>query len=206
MASPRSAGIVLLLSLGAAFPVAAAITCCEVDGKRVCGSPPPPQCLDKAKKVFGKGGAAKEVDAPLTAEQLAAREAEEARLAEEKKQRIEQERRDRALVSSYSSEQELDKAEKRAIDEIGKNAKQAESRLEAALKNQKKLEQEKEFYAKKPLPAQLLAKIKANEAEIAAQQEALQKKDGDIAAVTARFAADKARYLQLKDGKQAGKR
>lgn len=190
------------LACGMLFSLSAAarITCCEVDGKRFCGDPAPPQCLNKAKKVFERG-VAKDVEAPLTAEQRAAREAEEVRKKEEERKAAEQERRDRALMASYSSVKEIDAARKRSIAEIKRNADQAQNRLDAALKKQKALEQEKEFYQKKPLPASLKSQIQDNEAEIAAQQKALQDKDADIAAINARFDSDKERYQRL-TGKQ----
>ncbi len=195
----RSAAF-LLLSLGAILPATARITCCDVDGKRTCGDPTPPQCVNKAKTEFGKGGVAKEVEAPLTAEQKAARAAETERLAAEKKQAAEQARRDRALVDSYTSEKEIDVARDRAIAEIEKNSEQATNRLEAAQKKQQKLDQEKEFYQKKPMPAPLQAQLKDNESEIAAQKKALQEKEANIEAAKQRFESDKARYRTLKTG------
>lgn len=179
------------------LPAAAKIVCCDVDGKRTCGDPAPPQCLNKAQTVFGKGGVAREVEAPLTAEQRAAREAEAARKEEEKKLAAEQARRDRALLDSYTNEGEIDKAHDRAIAEIEKNAEQAKNRLEVALKKQEKFEKEKEFYQKKPLPAKLQAQIGDNESEIAAQRKALEEKDAGIETVKARYEADKLRYRQL---------
>ncbi|MEW6163640.1 MAG: hypothetical protein AB1642_01115 [Pseudomonadota bacterium] len=192
------AGIAIaLLGAGIAATAAARVTCCDVDGRRTCGDPAPAQCLNKAKTVFNKGGVAKEVEAPLTAEQRAAREAEAARKAEEEKHAAEQARRDRALLDSYTNPREIDMARDRAIAEIEKNAEQAKNRLEAALKKQQKLEQEKEFYAKKKLPAQLEAQIRDNDGEIAAQRKALEEKDAGIAAVKVRYDADKLRYQQL---------
>lgn len=182
----------VLFSLSAA----ARITCCEVDGKRFCGDPAPPQCLNKAKKVFERG-VTREVAAPLTAGQRAAREAEAVRKKEEERKAAEQERRDLALMASYSSVKEIEAARKRAIAEIERNTDQARNRLDAAFKKQKALEQEKEFYKKKPLPPPLKAQIQDNEAEIAAQQKALQDKDTNIAAINARFDSDKERYQRL---------
>lgn len=196
----RRAATLLVLGLGVALPVAARITCCDIDGKRTCGDPPPPQCINKAHTVFDKGGVAKEVEAPLTMEQRAARDAAAARKKEEEKKAAEQERKDSALRNSYSSTQEIDHARDRAIADIEKNAEQAQNRLETALKKQKSLEQEQEFYLKKPLPARLQAQIRDNDSEIAAQQKALEQKDADIAAVKERFAADKQRYVRITAG------
>ena len=47
------------------------------------------------------------------------------------------------------------------------------------------------------MPADLQSQIKNNEAEIAAQQKALQQKDVDIEAAKARFETDKTRYREL---------
>lgn len=198
---PRHAFLSLagaLLGVAAALPAAAKITCCEVDGKRTCGDPPPPQCLTKSKTVFDKGGVAKEVEPPLTSEQRAAIEAEKARKVEEDKRAAEQARRDRALLDSYTNEKEIDFARDRALADLEKNAEQARNRLDAALKKKQKLDQEKEFYQKKPVPAALSAQLKDNENEIAAQQKILEQKDVDVAAIKERFGADKARYLQLR--------
>jgi hypothetical protein len=192
-----STTLALLLGMAFALPAAAKITCCDVNGKRTCGDPAPPQCIDKAKKVFDKAGVSRDVERPLTQEELATREAEKVRAAEEKKKAEEMARRDRALRDSYTTEKDIDYALKRAINEIEKNAEQAKNRLEAAEKKRARLDQEKEFYTKKPLPANLQSQIKDNEAEIASQQKALQQKDIDIEATKARFEADKQRYREL---------
>jgi hypothetical protein len=197
----------LLTCLGLSFsiPAAARIVCCDVDGKRTCGDPAPSQCDSRSKTVFGKGGVTKEVEAPLTAEQRAAREAEAVRKKEEERKAAEQARKDRALLDSYSNEKEIDAVRDRSIADIEKNAEQAKNRLESALAKQKKLDQEKEFYQKKPLPIQLKKQIEGNEEEIATQQKALAQKDVDIAAARERYEADKLRYLQL-SGKAATKK
>lgn len=195
----RSAGLLLVSHL-CISPAVAKITCCDIDGKRTCGDPPPAQCLSKAKTVFGKGGASKEVEAPLTAEQQAAREAEAAHKAEEEKKVAEQERRDRALLASYSSESEIDAARDRALAVIEKNAAQAEARLDAAQKNQIKLNQEAEFYKGKPLPAKLQSGIRNNELELTSQKNIFAQKEADMQAVRTRYEAEKQRYMLLKRG------
>jgi len=193
----KSSALLLALGLSLSFSAAARIVCCDVNGKRTCGDPPPPQCDARAKTVFGKGGVAKEVEAPLTAEQRAAREAEEARKKEEERKAAEQARKDRALLNSFSNEKELDAARDRSIADIEKNAEQAKNRLESAQAKQKKFDEEKEFYLKKPMPANLKKQMEDNEREIATQQKALEQKEIDIAAARARFEADKQRYRQL---------
>jgi hypothetical protein len=93
----------LFIGLGLAAPATALITCCEVDGRRVCGEPAPPQCLHRPKTVFNKG-VPQQVEAPPTAEQIEARAAAAARKVEEARLAEEQARRDQALLGSYSNE------------------------------------------------------------------------------------------------------
>jgi len=131
------------------------------------------------------------------AEQRAAREVEIARKREEEKKAAEQARHDRALTGSYASAADIDQMRDRAIAEIEKNAGQAKTHLEAALKKQQQLDQEKEFYAKKPIPAPLTRQIEDNAKEVAMHQKAIEQKDADIAATRERFDADKARFLQI---------
>ncbi|WP_126443729.1 hypothetical protein [Sulfuricystis multivorans] len=202
--SIESRTLLFAVGLALAWPAAARIVCCDVNGKRVCGDPPPPVCDSRAKTIYLQGGSSKEIEAPLTAEQRAAREAEEARKKEEARKAAEQARKDRALLDSFTNVKELDAARERAIADLEKNAEQAKNRLEAALAKQKKLDDEKEFYTKKPLPAALKKQIEENEREIAAQRQALEQKEKDVAAVRERFAADRERYLQL-TGKTARK-
>lgn len=197
--------LLLAVGLTLALPAAARIVCCDVNGKRVCGDPPPPVCDNRAKIIYLKGGLSKEIEAPLTPEQRAAREAEEARKKEEARLAAEQARKDRALLDSFTSVKELDAARDRAIADLEKNAEQAKNRLEAALAKQKKLDDEKEFYLKKPLPAVLKKQIEENEREIATQRQTLEQKERDVAAVLERFAADRERYLQL-TGKATAKK
>jgi hypothetical protein len=196
MVSLKHASMTLLM-LGLAFPALAKITCCDVNGHRTCGDPPPPQCIDKSKTVFLKGGASKEVEAPLTAEQRAARDAEVARKKEAEKVAAEQGRKDRALMASYTTEAEIDAARDRVTKEIEKSVEQAKSRLETAQTKKLKLDQEKEFYLKQPMPAPMQAQVKDNEREIAAQESALKQANDNIAATRQRFETDKARFRLL---------
>lgn len=197
MASHNFLAVLLALGLGCPYFATAGVVCCDVDGKRTCGDPPPSQCDMRAKTVYTKGGVAKVVEAPLTAEQRAARAAEATRQKENELKAAEQARKDRALLDSYSSEKEIDVARDRSIADIEKNAEQAKNRLESARDKQKKLAQEKEFYQRKTVSGQLMKQIEDNEAEIATQTKALEQKDVDIATTRERYETDKQRYLKL---------
>ncbi len=78
----------------------------------------------------------KKVEAPLTAEQQARRDAEMAKKEADAKQAAEERRRTLALLSTYSSEKDIDSARDRNLAEIDKSIKEAEKRLDEASKQE----------------------------------------------------------------------
>ncbi len=200
----------LLLTLSAALigaalatPAASRTFCCtDAKGRKICGDSLPEQCEDRAYKEFG-AGKVRNIEAPLTPEQKAAREAAEAKKKEEERIAAEAKRRDQALLNTYGNEKDIDLMRDRAIAEKEASGKQAQEKYDAALKRKKALERELEFYAKKPVPANLKAQIQANETEIAAQTKAVADRDKDIEAVRAKFEDDRKRYRELTGSKPA---
>jgi hypothetical protein len=177
----------------------ARIFCCTDDkGTRVCGDFLPPACQGRAyEERDGKGFIAKQVEAPLTPEQLAKREADNAKKAEDAKKAAEERRRNLALLATYSSEKDILSARDRALAELEKNQKQSQARLDEANKKKKKIDQDREFYKGKPLPEDVKASIRDNEKEVAAQSAAVAAKVKEAAEVRARFEDERKRYLEL---------
>ncbi|HTY99129.1 MAG TPA: hypothetical protein VMB75_04810, partial [Rhodocyclaceae bacterium] len=180
------------------------IYCCEIEGgKRLCGSPMPPQCLNRARREMTPGGTVKQIAAPLTPEQKAEQEAEAARKKDEEQKALEQRRHDSALVASYASEKDIDTKRDKALAQANHFLKQAEDRYADTLKAKQQLDNEAEFYLKKPMPAQLQAQIKKNKAEVTAQQGVVDQRKQDIENIRARFEQEKKRYIELTGGDAA---
>ena len=175
------------------------IFCCQDDrGTKVCGDFLPPVCQGRAyEERDSHGFISKNVEAPLTPEQQARRDAEKLRKDEEVRKAAEERRRNLALLATYSSEKDINSARDRALAEVDKNMKQSQQRLDEANKKKKKLENDREFYKGKPLPDQVKAEIRDNEKEIAAQQAAVAAKVKEAEEVRGRFAEEKKRYLEL---------
>lgn len=175
------------------------IYCCDdANGRKVCGDFMPPACQGRAyEERDNRGFVSKTVEAPLSAEQQARRDAEKAKKEDDKKKAAEERRRTLALLSTYSNEKDINAARDRALAEVDKNLKQVQQRLEEAGKKKKKLDGDKEFYKGKPLPEPVKAQIRDNEKEIKAQQEAIEAKLKEMDEVRARFAEEKKRYLEL---------
>jgi len=191
-----------VLALGATAQTR--IYCCDdAKGRKVCGDFLPTECQGRAyEERDNRGFVSKNVEAPLTAEQQARREAEQAKKEEQKKKAAEERRRTLALLSTYSSEKDINSARDRALAELNKTMKQSQQRLEEANKKKKKLESDKEFYKGKAVPEQVKADIRENEKEIKAQQTAVDDKLKEMEDVRIRFAEEKKRYLEL-TGKKA---
>ncbi|MCX7148341.1 MAG: hypothetical protein NTY05_02855 [Rhodocyclales bacterium] len=186
-----------VLALGATAQTR--IYCCDdAKGRKVCGDFLPTECQGRAyEERDNKGFVSKKIEAPLTAEQQARRNAEIAKKEEEKKKAGEERRRTLALLSTYSSEKDINSARDRALAELDKNMKQSQQRLEEANKKKQKLAGDKEFYKGKPLPEQVKAEIRDNEKEIKAHQSAVETKVKEMEEVRTRFADEKKRYLEL---------
>jgi len=190
----------LAIGVGLSLPAAARTFCCtDKTGHRICGDTLPVQCEDRAYKEFG-GKTIRNVEAPLTAEQKAQREAEVARKKEQERMVAEQRRKDRALLNTYGSEKDIDLLRDRAVADLDASGKQTQDKYDAAVKRKQRLEKELEFYAKKPVPANLKSQMKEADTEIEAQKKAIEDRKKDIEATRARFEEDRKRYRELTGG------
>src|SRR4051794_3100994 len=87
----------------------------------------PPEAVNKGSVTLDKQGrAVQKTDPALTPEQLRDKRVEDDRLRALQQKLEEQGRRDRALLSSYSSEDEIDLARNRAISTIDSQLKSAQ--------------------------------------------------------------------------------
>lgn len=186
-----------LLALGAAAQTR--IYCCnDANGRKVCGDFLPAACQGRAyEERDNRGFVSKTVEAPLTAEQQARRDAEVAKKEADAKKAAEERRRTLALLATYSSAKDIDSVRDRNLAEIDKGIKEAEKRLEEAKKKKQKLDSDKEFYKGKPVPDAVKAQIRDNDKEIQAQQAAIADKTKEVEDVRKRFADEKKRYLEL---------
>ncbi|HMM54880.1 MAG TPA: hypothetical protein PKC23_07680 [Candidatus Desulfobacillus sp.] len=191
---------------GASSPGRITYCCTDASGKQVCGDVLPRECYGRAyREISQQGRTIRRVDAPLTPEQQAAREAETRKARQAEAERLEQNRQDRVLLATYSSEEEIDLMRDRAIDGAQRVIKDAQERLETLAKRQKQLDEEAEFYRKKPMPAPLKAQISANQVEMRGLQAEIEGKQKDMAAFKARYGEEKRRFRELtqKDGAPA---
>ncbi|HRH73575.1 hypothetical protein [Zoogloea sp.] len=199
----------MLVSLLLAMPLAHAQTaskgtvyCCTDNGHQVCGDVLPPQCFGKSyREMSPQGTVRRTVEAPLSPEQLARREAEErARRAEVARQRAEM-RRNQSLLETYSSVADIDSRRDRAIESVELELRQAEARHAQLMKKRTGLLREAEFFQKRAMPPALAASLRESDSELAAQNSIMEAKRRDIEAIRNRFEQDRSRYIALTESR-----
>jgi hypothetical protein len=182
--------------------------CVTRAGRKYYGSTIPPQCTGElVEALSAQGTLLFRIEPPLTAEQKAAKEAEELKAAEAEAARKDaqkaaevQARRDRALLDTYSDESDIERVRARALSSNREAAAQVEQRI-AQLKNrQAHLAKEAE---KTPaaVPEKVQQDMKAVAYDLSLQEELLESRKREAAEINARYDDEKRKYRQLTDAK-----
>ena len=129
------------------------------------------------------------------------------------KEAAELQRKDLALVNTYSSEREIDMTSDRNVEPITARIKIANERIEAVDKRMKEIEEELEFYkagkssgkGDKPIKGkdsadQLRENLDRAKKERVALEKSIVGYQKEIAMIRARYDADKKRWLEIKSG------
>lgn len=170
--------------------------CCnDAQGRRTCSDSLPHICFDRAYVEILGGRVVREVDAPLTPEQRARKDAElraqRDRLAKEAEAR----RRDQVLLDSYASVSELDRRRDRDVGNVEGELKAARAREADLMVQQVKLEKSKP--AKGSVPKAITENLIVNASELEAIRSVITAKQREIDQLRERFETDRNRYLQL---------
>jgi DNA repair exonuclease SbcCD ATPase subunit len=110
------------------------------------------------------------------------------------------ERRDNALINTYSSEKEIDLSRDRNLQQVEARISSYSTLLKSANENLTSLQQEQERIAKqnRKTPKSLEEDLENAKQRIEQFQADLDTNKAELEAVKARYAADKARYRELK--------
>jgi hypothetical protein len=188
------------LALWAATGVVHATTYKWVDEKGVVhySDKVPPEAASKSRvELNAQGIPVKKTERALTPEQIRAQEEEQARAIIVDKQRAEIARRDRALLSSYTTEKDIDLARDRALRTIEAVVQSAESYAQKLNVRKAEAETKKAGFAGKPVPAVIERELEAISVESAQQAELIAQKKREAQAVRERYDADKQRWREL---------
>ena len=161
----------------------------------------PPEAVNKANVELNKQGLPiKKTDRAVTPEEVKAREAEAERQRELAKQQQDIARKDRALLDTYTTESDIDLAKTRSIRIIENSLQSAEANSVRLAKRRDELLASMAALGGKPVPPALTRDIANTDVDIARQAEFIARKKEEVAAIAARYDADKARWQALKGG------
>lgn len=193
--------VALLLGLAADAGWAQAsriYTCKDASGKTITSDRPLPECQDREQRILGKDGTTiQKIDAPLTPEQKAARADELAKKKIEDDKKREQLRKDKALINTYQTVDDLESKRQRALAQVEREARESEKRLVILQKQAEDNRADAEFYKKKSMPADLKRRLDENEAALRAEKLLLSSKRDEVTQVNLKFDEDKRRYIEL---------
>jgi chromosome segregation ATPase len=115
------------------------------------------------------------------------------------KSSAESERRDRSLLATYTTEEEIDAARDRTLAIPLQGTKTAENKLEKIQTQLGELKTQADALAtqKKPLPASLLEEVNANQKKISVLEADLAQRKAQLNSIRARYESDKQRFREL---------
>ena len=121
------------------------------------------------------------------------------------KESKEQERRERALMATYTNEEEIDAARDRSLALPAQGIKTIESKLEKANQQLTEMKKQADLLAaqKKPLPANLLEDVSGMQKKIPELEADLAQRKAQAEAIRVKFESDKQRFRELKDSSAA---
>ena len=172
----------------------------DTKGKVHYGDTIPPEYANQGNAQLNNNGeVVKRVDAALTPAQIQARDEAAAKAKKEKAAVVEQQRRDKALLATYTEVKEIDLALQRNVDQLDVQAKSNELRIKSVKDRWDGLMKQRAGFLQKqkPVPPDLMADIKSAGDEIAHLRGNLTGLDKEKAAMRARYAADRARFREL---------
>ena len=159
---------------------------------------PPDQVGKGATMLDKQGRQVQKIEPAPTPEQRKAMEAAEEQKQANAKAHEDRARKDRALLLSYTNEDEIDVAKKRALAQMETQIQSAEAYTSDLRKKQDALAKRKAGYGGKPIPPDLERDLGNVDLELSRQSALIQQKKADIINVAARYDADRQRWRDIK--------
>jgi hypothetical protein len=171
--------------------------CTGADGKKFYGSAMPMQCAGRLVEVLNSQGmVVKRIDPAAEEKERAAKAAREGRApAEQSIAERDEERRNRALLATYTSAKDIEDARARALADNAVQAGRFEKRITDLRARRTRYEKELEAYKKDGKASSTVEdNIKNTDLEIGAQEELLKAKRNEVGGINAKYDEDKKRY------------
>jgi hypothetical protein len=185
--------------------------CVGADGKRYYGSTRPAQCAGVAVEALsGQGMVLRRIEPPLTPEQRAAKEAAAQKEAAAEQAKLDavnaaklQQRRDQALLQTYTSEKDIEQVRQRALADNLKAQQDVERRMALLKKRQDDLGKQAAAIKAGKAPSDTFEQdVKAVAYDLQLQERLLQSRRKEAESINAKYDEEKRKYLELTRGVQ----
>ena len=188
LAAGLSAGF--FVGFSASVAAQSIYTCTDANGRKITADRPIVECTDRTQRELNKTGTLRrEIGPSLTAQELAARDAND-KLAQETRARdAENKRRDRALLLRYPSRTVHDQERATALAQVDEVIKAANKRTGELAEQRKTIDSELEFYIKdtSKAPLALKRRIEENDKSVVVQKRFIAEQDQEKKRVNLRF-------------------
>lgn len=167
----------------------------------------PPQYAGQGKTELNKRGVPmKQTDAAPTPEQIQQRAMQQELQRQQDQLKLEQKRKDMALLNTYTSAEEIDLARDRHVTQAELVIRATETRLAPAEARHNDLKKQVEAIKRngKPVPPALEKNFKRSESEVQGLRDIIAQKRNESQSIRSRFDADKKRFGELSQAAAAG--
>lgn len=181
-------------------PQSAIYSCVDAKGRKLTSDRLIPECMDREQLVLNPSGTVRARLAPtLTAQERAEFEAKAKRETEARSLKLDEQRRERALLIRYPSKEVHDAERVAALAQTGVATQAANKRIGDLLQDRRKLDAEMEFYKKDPAKAPQLLRRQIDDIEhdIAVQKRFIRQQEIEARRINTRFDQELVRLKQL---------
>jgi hypothetical protein len=192
--------LALIASLGLALPASAKMyKWVDEKGTTHYGETIPPEYANRDRTELNKAGRVVKKEEVLTSEERRAKDQADSQKKTDEAAALEQKRRDKALVNTFSNTDEIELARSRSLQQVDARLSSINAQLKLAADNLAGLKQEAaaRTAAGKKVPTSLQDDLTESEARQKKLQQDLAKVTAEKAEVNGRYDADKARYKEL---------
>jgi hypothetical protein len=175
-------------------------TCVDAKGRRLTSDRPIIECLDREQRELTPGGTLRRKIGPsLTAEERAAEEDKQRLAVEERNRALEDKRRERALLVRYPDKVAHEKERNAALAQADSAIESANQHTQELLKERKRLDLEMEFFRNDPakVPDRLKRRIDQNATDIDAQKRFVLAQEEEKRRINVRFDEELGKLRQL---------
>jgi hypothetical protein len=174
--------------------------CTGKDGKKYYGQTVPQPCFGQPLELINKQGlVVKRIDREGDEKARLAKEADAEKKRELEAAHKDAQRRNRALLATYTSEKDIEDARSRDLRNHERGLQEVEKRIEEIKKRQEKFQKELALFSeagKGAPPARLKEEVTNADIDLKAQQSLLEAKKKEAATINARYDDDKRRYQE----------